>query len=405
MTPMMRALLLAGCAAALTAACSQAGENQADGEVAAPALEEAAETAASAPVPAGRSESIPETDIADTPRTGNFEAVEIAAGLTEPWDMEFLPNGDLLFTEKAGRVRIVRGGVLDPEPIPGAPEVFYRRQGGMMDIELDPDFATNSTVYLSYSHGDQAQNATRIARAVFDGAALLDVEPIFTIEPWKDTPVHYGGVLEFLPDGTLLLTSGDGFNYREEAQDKKNLLGKIIRINKDGSIPEDNPFVGDENAHPAVYSLGHRNPQGLVAAPDGRIYSNEHGPRGGDELNVIVPGGNYGWPIATYGTDYSGATISPFTSYEGTIQPIIAWDPSIAPSSMIWHDGGLVIPALALNMLVRVDMENGEPQGQAVLFEGERLRSVAVGPDGLFYVATDNRNDHSQGRILRLEPR
>lgn len=335
----------------------------------------------------------------------------VASGLDHPWSLAFLPDGDMLVTERPGRLRRIHDGVYAETPISGVPKVYHRSQGGLFDILPDPDFANNRLVYLSYAQGTPKANATQVARARLDGNALKDLKVIFTVEPAKDTPVHFGGRMAFLPDGTLLVTTGDGFDYREKAQDRESLLGKVVRINTDGSVPTDNPFVDEAGVNPKIYSYGHRNPQGLVYDPQtDRIYEEEHGPRGGDEVNILEPGANYGWPLATHGVDYSGAEISPFTEYEGTEQPIVYWTPSIAPSGIaVYHgaafpewDGDLFAGALAEMDVRRIDMENGAVVGQERLFAelGERIRDVRVGPDGALYLLTDNRD----GRVLRVRP-
>lgn len=336
----------------------------------------------------------------------------VAEGLEFPWALAFLPDGTILVTERPGRLRAIRDGQLDPQPVAGVPEVYAARQGGLMDVVLHPDFSDNRLVYLTYAHGDSAANATRVARARLDGGALSNLEVVFTATPTKDTAAHYGARIAFLPDGTFLLTVGDGFDYREQAQKLDSHLGKVLRLNADGSVPEDNPFVGRDGARPEIWSYGHRNQQAILFdAGSGRVYENEHGPRGGDEINIIERGKNYGWPIATYGIDYSGAIISPYTEYEGTEQPILHWTPSIAPADMTLYTGDLFpqwkgdlfVAALAAMQVRRVDLENGVVAGQEVLFDelGERIRDVTTAPDGSLYLTTDS----AEGRVLRVVPR
>ncbi len=334
----------------------------------------------------------------------------VAEGLEFPWSIAFLPDGDMLVMERAGRLRIIRDGALLSEPVAGTPDTYVAGQGGYFDVLPDPDFVSNRTVYLSFAHGDRKQNATRVIRATFDGAALADVQTIFTAMPWKDTPHHYGGRMAFLPDGSLLLTTGEGFTYREQAQQLDNHFGKVIRINTDGSVPRDNPFVSDD-ALPEIWSYGHRNPQGIVVVPgSGDVYLHEHGPRGGDELNRAEPGNNYGWPAITYGIDYSGATISPYTELPGMEQPIVYWSPSIAPAGMAFYDGDLFpdwqgdlfVSALAERTVRRLDMDGSSVAAQQVLFDdiGERIRDVRSGPDGALYLLTDS----SSGKVIRVSP-
>ena len=343
-----------------------------------------------------------------------YRLVTVAEGLSFPWCIAFLPDGDLLVTERTGALRLVRDGALEAQPITGVPPVYVRSQGGLFDVALHPDFDANGWLYLSYAHGDAKGNATRLARARLDGLQLKDVQPIFTVEPNKRPPMHYGGRIAFLPDGTLLLTTGDGFVHREEAQLLDNLFGKVVRLNDDGSIPADNPFV-DAQGRDEIWTYGHRNPQGLALAPSGsasttNVYLHEHGPRGGDELNLLQAGSNYGWPIATFGIDYNGAVISPFSEYPGTVQPLLHWTPSIAPAGMAWYGGDLFpqwrgdlfVTSLVFNNIERIDMENGRIVGKERLFEeiDARLRDVRTGPNGHLYILTDS----PQGRVVRVDP-
>ena len=351
---------------------------------------------------------------AQPPPATPYRLETVAEGLALPWRLAFLPNGDALVTERGGTLRILRDGVLDPAPIAGVPPVYVRGQGGLFDVLLHPQFAANRLVYLSYAHGGPEGNATRLARARFDGEALTDLEVLFTVTPMKRPPLHYGGRMLFLPDGTLLLTTGDGFVHREAAQRLDNLLGKVVRLDADGRPPADNPFVGDPDAHDAIWTYGHRNPQGLAFAVDEagalRVYLHEHGPRGGDELNLLVAGRNYGWPVATFGIDYNGASISPFTEYAGMESPLLDWTPSIAPAGMAFYDGDafpawrgdLFATSLVFRNVERIDLEAGIVVGQERVFAevGDRLRDVIAGPDGLLYLLTDS----VQGRVVRVVP-
>jgi len=341
----------------------------------------------------------------------DYQLETIAEGLTYPWCIAFLPGGDMLVTERSGDLHAIRRGVLDTTPIDGVPPAYVRSQGGLFDVLVHPDFSNNQLIYLSYAHGTADKNGTRIARGRFDGRRISDLEIIFTVEPLKDTPVHYGGRMRFLPDGTLMMTTGDGFVYREEAQRLNTLLGKIVRLNDDGSIPKDNPFVNDPAARDEIWSYGHRNPQGLaIDTATGRVWQHEHGPRGGDELNLIEPGKNYGWPVATFGIDYPGSLISPFTEYEGMQQPLVYWVPSIAPAGMTYYDGDvfpewrgdLFITSLVFNYIERIDLDGSEVVGQHRMFEeiGERIRDVRTGPDGRLYILTDS----PEGRVIRVNP-
>jgi glucose/arabinose dehydrogenase len=344
-------------------------------------------------------------------KTG-YKINEIAKGLDHPWSMAFLPDGSMLVTERPGRLRLIKGGSLLPQAITGVPAVHTGSQAGLFDIVLHPNFAQNNLVYLTYAAGTAAANGTQVARARFDGIALQDLQVIFKAMPLKDTNNHYGGRMAFLPDGTFALTIGEGFEYREKAQDLTSDLGKIVRLKDDGSVPTDNPFIGQASVRPEIYTWGHRNEQGLIYdAPSGLLYETEHGPRGGDELNIIEPHKNYGWPVITYGMDYSGAYVSPYTQRPGLEQPVIYWTPSIAPSGLAMYrgdrfpawKGDLFVGALAFKHLRRVHLDE---RGNVVLQEqllndlNWRIRDVRAPPDGYLYVCTDE----TDGRVLRLEP-
>ena len=312
----------------------------------------------------------------------------ITDGLNDPWGMAFLPNGDILVTEHAGTVRLIRDGQLVDEPVAVIDGVFQKSQGGLFDVVLHPGHAENKLVYLSYATGTAARNATKLIRASYTGSALTNIETVYVSDE-RSRPAHYGGRFVFLNDNTLVLTLGDSFDEREKAQDPANTTGSLVRITDTGGIPADNPFVGDEKVRPETYSYGHRNPQAIVYdAANDIIYANEHGPKGGDELNVIRPGLNYGWPVITYGLDYSGARISPFTKMPGMEQPLTYWVPSIAPSGMAFYDapganwqGDLFITSLVYDKLVRLEMENGKVRAEhdIRLGDAERLRDVRVG--------------------------
>lgn len=340
----------------------------------------------------------------------DYTMTQIADSLDHPWSLAFLPDGRLLVTERSGQLRIIDNGKVSA-PVAGVPEVFAESQGGLFDVVLHPDHETNGWLYISYAHGTEAANATRLARARLEGDALVDVTVLFTASPWKDTPVHYGGRMAFLPDKTMLLAIGDGFDYREQAQRNDNHLGTIVRLNDDGSVPADNPFIDDETALPEIWSYGHRNPQAIVIHPyTGTILSNEHGPAGGDEVNLLQPGTNYGWPIATFGDDYSGAAISPFTHYPGTRQPVLHWTPSIAPAGMaIGHGdafpslrGDWLVAALKAREVRRVHIDDDQTVTQQSLFTepGMRIRDIRVAPDGSLYLLTDSSN----GKVFHVTP-
>lgn len=336
----------------------------------------------------------------------------VVEGLEFPWSLAFLPDGRMLVTEKPGRLRVIDETGLRAEPVSGVPDVLYSGQGGLMDVVLHPDFATNQIIYLTWSEGEVRDNTLKLGRGRLDGMDLVGFEEIFAAQPRRNTNVHYGARLAFLPDNTLLLGIGDGFDHREEAQRPQTHYGSYVHLNADGS-EIDGPFA---DAAPGVYTIGHRNPQAIAVDPvNGIVYSNEHGPRGGDEINILVEGRNYGWPIATHGVDYTGALVSPYTSYPGMEEPLLYWVPSIAPSSMAVYrgalfpewEGDLLVTALirgdaetASGHLRRIDLENGEVVGQDVLLGDveARMRFVTVAPDGTIYLLTDE----PEGQLIRL---
>jgi glucose/arabinose dehydrogenase len=330
---------------------------------------------------------------------------ELNGVLRFPWSVAELPGGGFLVAEREGTLqRLAADGSLLAE-IQGVPPVYAKSQGGLFDVLLAPDFADSQVIYLSYAHGTPAANGTRIARAQLNGSTLESLEVVFTVSPLKDTPVHYGGRLAWDPEGALLLTTGDGFDYREAAQDRESLLGKTLRLAAAGA-----PFPGNgtQEGRPEVWTWGHRNPQGLVVTPDGAVWSHEHGPQGGDELNRLVPGENYGWPVATFGIDYNGARISPFERYPGMRDSAWHWTPSIGPSGLAYvpardaeaegtfYLGGLAIPGLYA----------AERKGDQILAVEqrfpeltERVRDVRLSRDGTLLVLTDGEN----GRLLQLK--
>ena len=326
----------------------------------------------------------------------DYQVNTITDTLEQPWSIAELPEGNgFLITEKAGRLlHVDHSG--NATTIDGTPAVFFKSQGGLLDVALDPEFASNQQLYLSYSGGDANTNRTTVMRAKLSSDLLSDSEIILEVQPSKKKAAHFGGKLAFLPDGTLLLSVGEGFEYREQAQSLNSELGKLLRINRDGSAPTSNPFP---QVAPRVYSYGHRNPQGLVVDPeDGTIWMAEHGPKGGDELNRIIPGTNYGWPAITYGLDYSGAIISPYTEAEGMAQPVMYWVPSIATSGLAIYrgkaftgwDGSLLTGALVDQKLYRLSPEaNGFVQSEPFPEVTGRVRDVRVLSDGSIAVLTD----------------
>ena len=272
-----------------------------------------------------------------------------------PWALAFLPDGRLLVIERPGRLRVIEPRAdgrlaLRSEPVPGLPTVMAQGQAGLFDLLLHPGFADNGLLYLSFAHGTFDANHLRVVRARFDGTQLLDVTPVFTSQPAKQASQHFNGRLAWLPDGTLVLGMGDGNLERTDAQRLGTHLGKLLRINADGSVPRDNPFVDTKGARPEIYSRGHRNPQGLVVVA-GVLYAHEDGSRGGDELNRITAGANYGWPLTTGGIDYTYARITPYRNLPGIEPPLLEWTPSVAPTGLAWYDGAL-FPAWRGSLLV-----------------------------------------------------
>jgi glucose/arabinose dehydrogenase len=346
------------------------------------------------------------------PLSGVVQVETVARGLEHPWALEFLPDGHILVTERAGRLRIVtRDGRLS-KALDGVPRIFARGQGGLLDIALDPRFAENRLVYLSYAEPGESNTAgTAVARARLGDDRLTEVRVIYRQQPKVEGGNHFGSRLVFARDGTLFITQGDRFAYRERAQDLSVGFGKIARINPDGSVPKDNPFAGRPGVLPEIWSYGHRNVQSAALHPDtGQLWTVEHGARGGDELNHPEAGKNYGWPVITYGVDYSGAKIGEGTAKPGLEQPVYYWDPVIAPSGMTFYtarvfsgwNGSIVIGSLTPGLLVRLELKDGRvAREERYLAElRERIRDVKQGPDGLLYLVTDN-ND---GRILRVRP-
>lgn len=342
----------------------------------------------------------------------DYQIETVAEGLEHPWSIAFLPDGRMLVTERAGRLRIIEDGQLLDEPVRGVPEAYTRNQAGLFEVTLDPDYASNGWIYLSLAHGTARANSTRVVRGRLEGDEFRDLEVLFTAMPPRATAAHYGARMAFLADGTLAVGLGDGANFREDAQRLDSHTGTIVRIHRDGSVPADNPFVGRADALPEIYSFGHRNVQGLVFdEAGGRLWAHEHGPRGGDEVNLILPGRNYGWPVATFGVDYSGAQVTPFKSRPGMEDPRVDWTPSIAPAGMTMYrgdefpdwDGDLLVAALVAREVRRVMLDGERVTGQQSLFEeiGERLRCIETGPDGALYVLTDQ----PRGRVLRITAR
>ncbi|MGL4488457.1 MAG: PQQ-dependent sugar dehydrogenase [Rhizobiaceae bacterium] len=335
----------------------------------------------------------------------------IVEGLEHPWGLAFLPDGSMLVSERPGRLRLVKDGKVS-EPLANVPKVVARGQGGLLDVALHPAFAENRLVYMSFAEPRGiASNGTSLARARLsdDGSALENVEIIFQQEPAIRSTAHFGGRISFAPDGNLFLTLGDRYSERDSAQDLSTHLGKIVRLTDAGKAAPGNPFAGQNGARPEIWSYGHRNPQGSAVDSTGTYWTTEHGAQGGDEVNRPEAGKNYGWPVITFGKDYSGAKIGEGTAKDGMEQPLHFWDPSIAPSGLAFYqgkafpewNGDLFVGALAGAKLVRLDMNGGKVVGEEAMLEdlGERIRDVRVSNDGEIYILTDSPS----GRILRLK--
>ena len=341
----------------------------------------------------------------------NYKFETVLSDLDDAWSLDFLNEETIIFTEMPGKLKIASlsdGSITD---IKNVPKVLYSSQGGLSEVILDPNFSSNRTLYLSYSAKNTDGKATLfLMSAKLNNDVLEDNKVIFEAKAPRRVPVHIAAKIAFLKDGTILLASGDGFDHREKAQTLDNHFGKIIRINKDGTIPADNPFVNVSGALSDIYSYGHRNMQGLIVTKSGEIYEHEHGPRGGDEMNLIEPSLNYGWPAITYGIDYSGAVISPFTEKNGMEQPLLHWTPSIAPSDMIFYDGNIypklknsfLVTALVSQDVKKVTFAADGKDIQESLFSelNSRLRNIEASPNGLIYLLTDG----PKGKLIKVLP-
>ena len=344
-------------------------------------------------------------------RLHRFRVVTLTDALEFPWGLAFLPDGRMLVTERPGRLRIVEKDGSLSAPLAGVPAVAAQGQGGLLDVALAPDFARSRTIYLSYAEpGDGGTAGTSVARARLGDNGLENVQAVFRQEPKVSGGSHFGSRLVFGRDGDLFITTGDRQN-RPLVQDLTKLQGKVVRIRPDGSIPPDNPFVNRGGARPEIWSYGHRNIQGAALHPEtGQLWTVEHGARGGDELNAPKAGKNYGWPVITYGVDYSGASIGEGQRKEGMEQPVHYWDPSIAPSGLMFYTGNafpnwknnVFVGALGHRLLARLELDGERVRSEEQLLEGmsRRIRAVVQGPDGYIYLLTDDAN----GRIMRLEP-
>ena len=352
----------------------------------------------------------------------DFRVVTVAEDIQHPWSIAFLPDGDMLFTQRTGKLRIVRDGKLLPDPVEGVPETRVINQGGLQEIAVHPDFENNRIVYLSYSKPNGSRGTTALVRARFENDMLNDVEEIFEADAWNERGGHFGAKIAFDEDGYLFMSVGDrqspptGDLENHPAQDPTTHFGTIIRLMDDGSVPEDNPFVGHASIRSEIWSYGHRNPQGLAFHPEtGDLWATEHGPQGGDELNLIMPGVNYGWPVIGYGVNYrSGIPIHAAGEREGMEQPKTFWIPSIGASGLMVYDGDafpewrgdIFAGGLAAThrRLSRISTDGGRVMTrESLLHDVFRIREVRQGPDGFIYLATDNRAGGLTD-IVRLEP-
>ncbi len=339
-----------------------------------------------------------------------IKVVNVSSGLVNPWGLAFLPDGRMLVTERPGRLRLVTEDGKLSDPLGGVPDVFARGQGGLLDVALDPGFDKNSLVYLSYAEPGKGGAGTAVGRGRLEGNRLVSFSTIFRQVPKTRTSVHFGSRLAFAGDGKLFITLGER-GERDRVQDFSIHRGQVIRINPDGTIPKDNPFIGRAGYRPETWSVGHRNPQSAAIHPEtGKLWTVEHGARGGDEINIPGAGLNYGWPVISYGVHYSGLKIGVGTHKEGMEQPVYYWDPSIAPSGMAFYTGDrfpawkgdLLVGALKGRMLVRLELDEEKIVKEERILRGmnKRIRDVRQGLDGFIYLLTDETN----GRILRLEP-
>jgi aldose sugar dehydrogenase len=414
---MKRAMLIGVFAASIAVACSGAAcSNPVQDDVAA---------APQAPVdtrPANGTSQRPafagQTDAPAQRTNVAFDVLTVASGLEHPWGMDFLPDGRILVTERSGRLRVVSPGGNLSAPLAGLPAIDVGGQGGLLDVALHPDFANNQLVYWTFSDPQGRNNGTSVARGRFvDGSAprIEGAEIIFRQAPTLDSSLHFGGRLVWAPDGTLYVTMGDRsiLDGRRQAQRMDSLIGKIARIHDDGRPPADNPYAGRAGVPQQMFSIGHRNVQAAALHPEtGELWEVEHGTRGGDELNVVRAGRDYGWPTIAYGIEYSGAPIGEgITQRAGMEQPLYYWDPVIAPSGMAFYTGelfpewrgSLFIGGLATEDLVRLSLDGERVVGEERLLRdvSERIRDVVQGPDGAIYLLTDN----PRGRILKIVPK
>ena len=360
---------------------------------------------------------------------GPYRVTTVVEALQDPWSIAWLPNGDMLVTERPGRLRVVRSGVLQPESIAGVPEVRYGGQGGLLDVVLHPDFASNQLIYLSFSkpNADGTEGTTAVVRGRLAGNRLEGVEEIFEARAWSRGEAHYGSRLAFDEDGYLFITVSDRAvdplsvpREQHPAQDLSNHQGTVVRLHDDGRVPSDNPFVNRAGALPEIWSYGHRSLQGLAFdSQTGDLWASEHGAQGGDELNLILPGRNYGWPVVGFGVQYGGQTIHATRQRDGMMDPVQHWTPSIGPSGLMIYDGdrfpewrgSAFVGGLSGVSIARVPLISegegymvGRLERPPLMLGFGRIRDIRQGPDGFIYVAIDDRQGGTMTPIVRLEP-
>ena len=401
-------ILIAASSLVALSACGANGQSAQTAATGAPVETRPANGVGQAPAFAGQ------TRAPGVQTEGTLKHAVLASGLVHPWGMALLPDGRWLVTERPGRLRIISAEGQVGDPITGLPAVDARGQGGLLDVILSPGFAQDRTLFWSYAEPREGGNATSVARGVLsaDGASVGNVQVIFRALPIYDGDKHFGSALAFAPDGKLFVTLGERSDapMRPQAQALDSHMGKVIRINADGSVPQDNPFVGQAGALPEIWSTGHRNVQGIAVQPGtGAVWTIEHGTRGGDELNRPEAGRNYGWPIIAYGVEYRGAAINEgITAQKGLEQPVYYWDPVIAPGGQVFYsgamfpawDGNLLIAGLGGKSITRLMLDGDRVVGEERLLTGlnERIRDVAVGPDGAVWAITDEED----GKLVRL---
>jgi glucose/arabinose dehydrogenase len=350
--------------------------------------------------------------------TQKIRVIPIVEGLDSPWSMAFLPGGDILVTERPGRLRLIHNGKLEDEPIAGLPAIQFGTHGGLLDVALHPNFQNNKWIYFVYSKGGPKGVTTAVARGHFDGKRLTDVADVFVADAWTQGSLNVGGRVVFDRAGMLYASIGDrGPTTEPLAQDLSNHNGKIVRLYDDGRIPPDNPFVNRPGAKPEIYSYGHRNPQGMTINPDtGEVWASEHGPMGGDEVNIIKAGANYGWPVVSYGRKYTGEVISENPTHEGMVLPRFFWVPSIGISGVLFYTGDrfpawkgqLLVTAMSGRMIQRVRLVGRGQNERELMLNAMRqeIRDVRQSPDGLIYLVTRQDAEHTpkSGMVLRIEP-